>query len=167
MGHYNNHIPTRLRQNGVSLLEVLVAILVISLGLLGLGGLQATGLRKNYGSYIRAQAAQYAFDMTDRIRANLVNANSYALAINDGKPTGDTLHNKDRREWLEQLETLPAGDGRISLTSTTINGSPVLQVTVTVEWDDRRAAAYKDEALPDETPDNANTNARLVVTTRL
>lgn len=66
-------------QAGFSLLEILVAIVVISLGLLGLAGLQAASLRNNQSAYYRGIAAQQTYDMADRIRANLagVQAGSY------------------------------------------------------------------------------------------
>ena len=61
-----NRTPTR----GFTMLEVLVAILVLSLGLLGLAGLQTVGLRNNAGSAQRTIATQLAYDMADRMRAN-------------------------------------------------------------------------------------------------
>lgn len=155
----------RAAQGGASLLEVLVTIMIVSLGLLGLGGLQATGLRNNYGSYLRAQAAEYAFDMADRVRANMAHATNYAIKVDKAPEdlAGDQLHNKDLREWLEQLAaTLPSGDGSVQ-----IDGD---RLTVVVEWDDRRAKAIKDaedEEDQDETLDNDNTNARFEVVTRL
>jgi type IV pilus assembly protein PilV len=58
-------------QGGFTLLEILVAIVVLSLGLLGLAGLQAVSLRNNQAAYYRGIASQQAYDMADRIRANL------------------------------------------------------------------------------------------------
>ena len=58
----------------MSLLEVLVTIVVLSLGLLGLAGLQAASLRNNQTAYYRSIATQQAYDMADRIRANLAAA---------------------------------------------------------------------------------------------
>ena len=55
---------------GFTMLEVLVAILVVTLGLLGLAGLQTVGLRNNTSSAQRTIATQLAYDMADRMRAN-------------------------------------------------------------------------------------------------
>ncbi|HZE18056.1 MAG TPA: type IV pilus modification protein PilV, partial [Mycobacterium sp.] len=69
----NSRFPThscRRQQAGVGLMEVLITVLVLSIGLLGLAGLQATGLRNNHGSLLRTQATMLAADMADRIRAN-------------------------------------------------------------------------------------------------
>jgi type IV pilus assembly protein PilV len=55
---------------GFTMLEVLVALLVLTLGLLGLAGLQTVGLRNNTASAQRTIATQLAYDMSDRMRAN-------------------------------------------------------------------------------------------------
>lgn len=58
------------RPLGFTLLEVLIAIVVLSVGLLGLMGLQALGLRNNHSAYLRTQATWLSYDMADRMRAN-------------------------------------------------------------------------------------------------
>ena len=58
------------RQRGFSLIEVLVALFVLSIGLLGLAGLQTLGLKFNTQSYQRTQAVLNVYDIMDRIRAN-------------------------------------------------------------------------------------------------
>lgn len=67
--------PISLRQGrhdqcGFTLLEVLIALLVLSIGLLGLAALQTIGLKFTHESYQRTQAVIQAYDMLDRIRAN-------------------------------------------------------------------------------------------------
>lgn len=59
-------------QHGFTLLEVLISLVVLSIGLLGLAGLQSTGLRFNQSAAMRSQATQLAYDMADRMRANSV-----------------------------------------------------------------------------------------------
>lgn len=61
---------------GFTLLEVLIALVVLSIGLLGLAGLQSTGLRFNQSASMRTQATQLAYDMSDRMRANQVAVNA-------------------------------------------------------------------------------------------
>lgn len=72
-------MPINNKHSGFTLLEVLVAIVVLSLGLLGLAGLQAASLRNNQSAYYRGVATQQTYDMVDRIRANLagVTAGNY------------------------------------------------------------------------------------------
>lgn len=150
------------RQAGVSLLEVLVAILVLSLGLLGLGSLQATSLRMNYSAYMRSHAAQAALDMADRMRANrqAALAGAYNISIGASAPDTSTLPKSEVNEWLtSELAALPAGDGSIAVNNATQSA------VIIVEWDDRRAGVRGVNV--DETPGNAATNARLMLSTQL
>lgn len=66
-------------QNGFSLLEVLIAIVIFSFGLLGLAGLQLVSLTSNQSANIRSTATALAYDMADRMRANMagVSAGNY------------------------------------------------------------------------------------------
>jgi type IV pilus assembly protein PilV len=57
-------------QQGFTLIEILIAVLVLSLGLLGLAGLQASSLRYNSAAAARGQATFMAYDIIDRMRAN-------------------------------------------------------------------------------------------------
>jgi type IV pilus assembly protein PilV len=124
--------PNGRRQRGLSLIEVLVAIVIISLGLLGMAGLQASGLRSSQSAFYRAQAAQFAVDMAERMRANLGDARNYTLAMSDAPPSGATVRDRDRADWLARLATLPAGDGSIAVDL----GNNT--VTIAVQWDDSR-----------------------------
>ena len=63
-------IDTRSAMEGFSLIEVLVALFVLSIGLLGLAALQTTGLKLNHQSYERTQATLQAYDIIDRMRTN-------------------------------------------------------------------------------------------------
>ncbi|MGZ8216463.1 type IV pilus modification protein PilV [Methylomagnum sp.] len=67
---------------GFTLLEVLISVVVLSIGLLGLAGLHMTALRNNQNSYFRSVATQLAYEMADRMRANVtgVSAGSYDKA---------------------------------------------------------------------------------------
>jgi type IV pilus assembly protein PilV len=59
-----------MRRNGFTLLEVLIALLVFSLGLLGMAGLLAVSVQTNHSAYLRTQATFLAQGMADRMRAN-------------------------------------------------------------------------------------------------
>lgn len=58
------------QQTGFTLLEVLVALLILSFGLLGLAALQTFGLRFTHQSYERTQATYLIEDIVERMRAN-------------------------------------------------------------------------------------------------
>lgn len=137
------------RAAGFSLLEVLIAILVSSVGLLGLAALQTTGLRTSHSSYLTTQAVQFANEMVDRMRANMdgVNDGDYdALAYPGpgaapscvGGPAGcadaGDMAQNDHHEWQTALsDTLPAGRGQV----TGAGG----WFTITVMWDNHRTGA--------------------------
>lgn len=58
------------RQRGVSLIEVLMAVLIFSIGLIGLAGLLLMSTRANHEGYLRTQVSFIASNMADRMRAN-------------------------------------------------------------------------------------------------
>jgi type IV pilus assembly protein PilV len=72
------------KQQGTSMLEVLITALILSLGLLGLAGLQVKSMQFNHSAYLRSQATLLAYDMADRIRAN-----TSAVASYDSASTSD------------------------------------------------------------------------------
>lgn len=100
---------------GFSLVEVLVAVLVLSIGLLGIAGLQISSMRNNQVSYLRTQAVVLADSMLDRIRANPTG--NYALAVADSPADpggGGNMDDADLYEWTQTLaDLLPNGDGEI------------------------------------------------------
>lgn len=79
---------------GFTLIEVLIALVVLSIGLLGLAGLQSTGLRFNQSAAMRSQATQLAYDMADRMRANVIatNAGTYIATSSGTYSANATCH---------------------------------------------------------------------------
>lgn len=121
--------------SGFSLIEVLVAILVLSIGLLGLAALQATSLKSNDGAYLRTQATMLTYDLFDSMRANrsAALAGDYDIDLTDSAPTGSSRAQQDLGFWLGQLATkLPSGDGEVDC-------SNAPNCRVLVQWDDERA----------------------------
>ena len=57
-------------QSGVTLMESMVALVILSVGLLGLAGIHVTGMRGNNGAYLRTQAAILVNDLAERMHAN-------------------------------------------------------------------------------------------------
>ncbi len=66
----------RTRTAGYSLVEVMIAVAILSAGLLAVAAAQILGLRNNTGSYLRSQAALFAQDLADRMRTNYAEANA-------------------------------------------------------------------------------------------
>ena len=130
-----------MRQNGFTLLEVLVAMVIVSIGLVGLAGLMMTSAKNNQSAYYRSQASWMAYDIIDRIRANRGAATNGSGAYNIAlgvSPSGcsASVPATDLCQWKnsELAIGLPSGDGLVSVAG---SGSAAV-VSVTVRWDDSR-----------------------------
>lgn len=63
-------LASRRQQSGLSLIEVLIATVVLSTGLLGLAGLQIAGMKTTHNSYQMQQATWIVHDLLEKMRAN-------------------------------------------------------------------------------------------------
>lgn len=118
------------RSNGFSLIEVLIAIVIMAVGLLGIAGLQVIGLKSNHSSYMRTQATFQVAAIFDRMRANRTQAlnNAYVISLGSAA-SGSSLANQDLIAWKNELAVLlPSGDGAIACNSGVCS--------VTVQWTD-------------------------------
>lgn len=134
--HPNLNITPR-RAGGFTFIEALVALVVLSIGLLGIAALQLTSLRTNHSASLRSQATLLAYDMVDRMRANRTAAlgGAYDIDLEDGTVTGTGVAVADLNRWTANLSnTLPAGDGSIARS---VSGTTTTFV-VTIQWDDSR-----------------------------
>ena len=128
------------KQAGLSLIEILVAIIIISFGLLGVAALQVTGLKNNQSAFNRSTANVLAYDMLDRMRANkgALIAGSYNTGAfwdyaTNAPPSTSTMKDSDLNDWLLAIsKRLPSGKGKIEAAA----NASVLRVTI--QWDDTR-----------------------------
>jgi len=150
-------------QGGATLIEVLISLLILSVGLLGMTGLQTVSLRNTQSAYLRTQASIASNDIVERIRANLqgVEANSYdanagaatAACNTIAGCTAGQLAANDIAEWKAALAAdLPAGAGTVCADATPEDGTPGTPAcdgvgnlyAVKIWWDeDRDGAAEK------------------------
>lgn len=118
---------------GFTLVEVLVAILVLSIGLLAVAGMQTNSLRSNNNALMRSKAVQGCEDILDRMRANRNSALAadyvIALTVAPTAPTYTGMVLTDLQEWKNALaNNLPGGDGSVALAGSV--------ATATVQWAD-------------------------------
>jgi len=149
----------RTRLHGFTLVEVLVALLVLSIGLLGLAALQTTSLKYNTDSYFRTQATLLAYDIIDRMRSNTtgIYAGNYDAATgaiaatkiaayntckasscqcdaNVANCSTSSLATYDLGKWYEKISaTLPEGYTNLATVSRSVSNL----VTITIQWRER------------------------------
>ncbi|SEO72914.1 type IV pilus modification protein PilV [Aquisalimonas asiatica] len=148
-----------MRQQGYSLLEVLIALLVLSIGLLGLAGLQTASLQSNQSAAQVSQATFLAHDMFDRMRANRDDAldNRYSVAFSNSSDdfSGDSLTDFDRAEWLRQMESVIPGtretgcgeDGGEQACGASVNVDGNGRAEITIRWVNTRLDEGDDQRL--------------------
>ena len=131
----SRHAPSAARkfQQGVSLIEVMISVLILAIGVLGIAALQAVALKNSGGSASRTQAAIQSYSMMDIIRANRDNIGIYNTNIyTEGDGTGEagTLMG-----WLDGLKTSVAPDAKGQVVCIVDE----MTCSVGVQWSDERA----------------------------
>lgn len=122
---------------GIALIEILVAVLILAIGLLGIAAMQVLSSQMTNGAEQRTQAVLLTADMMDRIRANRSNITLYddiavdpddtACATDFALNGAASVAQNDRAEWANLVVCLlPEGTGTVD-----VNGNVV---TVTVDW---------------------------------
>lgn len=149
------------------MIEVLVSVLLLSVGLIGVAGLQAASLNNNQSSFMRSQATALVYDLADRMRSNVPGAN--AAFYNPGSAAKNTgcvstsgctpqqMAQHDIAEWRASLANyLPLAEGFVCVDSTPNDGSSAAahgcdgsgtQFVIKVWWDDNRDGTITTTAL--------------------
>ena len=152
------------RQRGVSLIEVLMAVLIFSVGLIGLASLMVMSTRSNHAAFLRTQATFLASNMADRMRANPVGVwsgsyNSDAYPIKTGATTCDkstacnpeAVATRDKVLWSGLMSTqLPGASATIQCKGADgVGYNPSTQIgmrppyggscAMTIAWTEHRA----------------------------
>ncbi len=154
------HVPSPRVQRGVSMIEVLVAVLIFTIGLIGLGGLLITATKSNVSAYFRTQVTFLANNMADRMRANPLglwndNYNSTNYPITGTVPVCDAtagctpaqVATRDQIVWSQQLTASLPAVGPTSINCVKAGNDPTAQYamrppysgtcTMTVTWAER------------------------------
>ncbi len=144
------------KDKGFTLMEILVALAVLSIGLLGMAGMQLFSMKSSHNAYLQSQASYFAYDLIDKMRANPVGFDNgnYDTAFTNipGSPPNcqsttatcspTQLAAFELAQWkcsLGAYENDAACTGTLNMTSVLPNGDgEVLRngddVTVTVQW---------------------------------
>ena len=116
-------------QQGAGLLEVMIAVSILSISLLTIASLQSKSLQYNQSAYWRSQANVLAYDLLDRVRS----------LSRDEKTAAATGDHEQITQWKAVLtRVLPGGDGEMSCEDF---GTPAVSIcTVTVTWNESSIA---------------------------
>ncbi len=149
--------------NGFTLLEVMIAVFIIAIGLLGIAALQVTAIKNNHTANIRTQASELIYNLADRIRANIDGAvaGNYIANVAPGVAynciddfTGTTTANTcsaneiaqaDLDQWFTLAAdsmALVSGAGNTDITCTDSNVGDAdactrgSQMTISITWNE-------------------------------
>lgn len=145
-----------IKESGVAMIEVLIAIIVISFGLLGVAGLQLAGIKSSQTSNLRSIATAQAYDMADRMRNNMAGvqsklyddvkepipaipacANPFSATV--GCSTSD-MATFDIYAWLTaNAQLLPGGSGTVKMVDA---GT----FDIVIQWSEKCVAKKKGDA---------------------
>jgi type IV pilus assembly protein PilV len=174
------------RNSGFTVVEVLVALVVLSVGLLGIAKLMLFASRSNDSAYLRSQATQLAYQILDDMRANRSAAIAHFYDTPLGTPaapvppclglsaqcSSSNLALYDVWSWKQRLAVtsqpagtgaLPGGTGQI-VTTTSTTAPTVTTATITVQWDD---SAAQSSFAPTKAPVGTQANMQIVLETIL
>ncbi|MEH6357812.1 MAG: type IV pilus modification protein PilV [Pseudomonadales bacterium] len=133
-------------ERGFTLLELLIATLVLAVGLLGLATMQAQGLKSNNSAEARTEATFMAMDIMDRMRANQNGVAAGSYAINTGTVPADPGCNntctavqrpgQDLYDWTDLISRQLGGGANNTWRAVIAPTGGVFMVTIM--WDDQR-----------------------------
>ncbi len=151
------------KQQGISLIEIMIAMIITAIGLLGVAGLQATAMRSAYLAEGRTNAVIAVNNLSERIRAN-----AYELSDNDKKTlideyvtseskVGDlgkancvsstkkcthvALAKQDLLEWGTSTNQIFGVNRDANLTVSSVKDGELYFITITLSWTDYRGKA--------------------------
>lgn len=152
----------RLVAHGFTLLEVLVAIVILAIGLLGVASLQLTSFQSSYKAHLRAVANYEAAAIIDIMRSNLdeveqgttsqFNVNGSVTSSTDCTGYSTDCSSSDMAlyeidQWLTRLDNkLPSGQAtivmsKIAATTVSTDDTWVFLAEVTIYWDEEKTGA--------------------------
>lgn len=141
----------RSQEAGSSLIEVVVALFVLAVGMLGVLSMQVKSMQFSQSAYYYAQAVYLANDILEKMRSNPSMAASYLLELDDITPAATVdcsdagvtcssaeLRSHDLKEWRDNVrDTLVSGKSSVAN-----NGDYYL---ITVQFDDSRSEVNNDD----------------------
>lgn len=108
------------KEKGFSLIEILVAMVILLVGILGVGAMQATALKRGTEADVRTAALIAAADLTERVRVRLGGCTAFTCSVSGAA-------NAELAGWQGDLKSLlPMATGSVSVNQT--------MMTITISW---------------------------------
>lgn len=135
------------RNRGFTLVEVLVALVVLAIGLLGMSSLMMTSMQSNQSAYLRSQASVLAYDLIERMRANknrAITTDDYTMAVTVNDAPADPScpssgcnpaqqAQLDQRQWITTRKLSIPGSTQV------VTRSNNNEYVITISWEDSSA----------------------------
>ena len=140
------NVVAQARQRGITMVESLVALVVIAVGMLGIAGLYLSSMQASRSAKLRSHAVELASSIADRIRANRDAAVAYDTDTYGGEPatqkcdtkvcTPARLAQDDLARWIEDIRaTLPGADAVTGIVTVTDRNRPESDnYVIVVNW---------------------------------
>ena len=128
------------KQDGFSLLEVLISVVILAIGMLGVAAMQTSAIRYNHSAELRSLAVTQISNIVDRMLANSQGMENGAYNSVSGIPSAPNCTNctsaqvaqYDIHEWnSSNRDLLPAGQGTITRNAN--------RYIITIRWDNNRS----------------------------
>lgn len=135
----NRRLPRRTGQTGTTLIEVLITIVVLTLGVVSLANLQVAALKLGQSTYQRSQAVALSYQILDSMRANRTEAlaGRFDWRLGDPPPAEVVTGNLPLAEvqrWLQDIDRAMVPCNGVGGITHDLN-----RITVTIRWEDRYA----------------------------
>lgn len=129
---------TRVSQQGTSLLEVLISLLILAVGMLGMAGLQTTALKSSQSAGERSAAILHTYSIASVLQADRLAAQSYRLAADASDPGGNSFLENSVRKWRNNIRQELGGDAKGGIACSAANDTSFGSCLVTITWEDPR-----------------------------
>ena len=137
----------RRRQSGFTLIEVLVALLVLSIGMLGVAAMQLKSLQGAHAAYQRSIATLAAQDAQERLWAQMALDGGGCPDWSDARQIGKADDEEESDAWVAAWSGyLPgfAAASSVSPETSTLASNPDCEFTITISWDETRFSGEGD-----------------------
>ena len=133
-------------EQGFTLIEVLIALVVLAVGLLGMASLMTSSLQSSQGAYRRSQASVMAYDLVERMRVNrsqAISSNDYTLASGAADSTAPSCNSAgctpQQQAQMDLYQWRGALKAALPDATATVGRTVPNQYTITINWSETGA----------------------------